>query len=66
MTRIRRSVSASVRLEVGSSMMTRRASSDSALTISTQLALGQRQFGDRRVGLEVDAQAVEQRLARGA
>ena len=35
MTRIRRSVSVKVRLEVGSSMMTRRALSDNALMIST-------------------------------
>ena len=57
----RRAVSEAVRLEVGSSMMTMRASSDSALAISTQLALRERQVGDRRVRLEVGAEATQQR-----
>ena len=63
----RRSPSA-VRLEVGSSMMTIRASSDSALAISTSWRCASERSATGVSGLEVDAEAVEQRrdLARRA
>ena len=51
-----------VRLEVGSSMITTRASSESALTISSSCIWASDSVSDRRVGLEVDAQPIEQRL----
>ena len=59
-----RSVSESVRLEVGSSMMTRRGIERQRLGDLDQLPLRERQLGDRRIGREIDAQAVQQRLHR--
>ena len=43
-------------------MMTRRASSDSALTISSSCICASDSSGDRRVRAEIDAEPVEQRL----
>ncbi len=43
-------------------MMISRASSDSALAISTICRCAMRQLGHRRVGREVDAEALQQRL----
>jgi hypothetical protein len=47
---------------VGSSMITRRASSDSALTISTNWRCASDRSLDHRVGTEVAAEPVEKRL----
>ncbi len=46
-------------------MMTSRASSDSALTISTSWRCANRQVGEQRIGREIHAQAIEQRLHLG-
>ena len=63
MTRISRSVSASVRLEVGSSMMTSRAFSDSALAISTSCICASDSSATGVSAAEIHAQPVEDRRA---
>ena len=59
----RRAVSEAVRLEVGSSMMTMRASSDSALAISTSWRWASDRSATGVSGLEVDAEPLQQRRA---
>ncbi len=62
MTSSRRSVSLTVRLEVGSSMITMRASSDSALAISTSWRCASDRFAHHGAWAEIGAEAAEQRL----
>ena len=61
MTCSRRSVSVSVRLEVGSSMMMTRASSESALAISTIWRCAMERFSTGSSGREIDAEPLQQR-----